>query len=52
MYLGSNLAEVDGFLQDVKILSTSPLGRDFKPWVLSLMISHSLKNFKPEKIGL
>ena len=25
-YLGSNLAEVDGFFQDIKILSTSPPG--------------------------
>ena len=33
---GSNPAEVDGFFQDVKILSTSPPGGTFKPWVPSL----------------
>ena len=25
-FAGSNLSEVDGFFQDVKIMSTSPLG--------------------------
>ena len=50
-FAGLNPAEVDGFFQDVKILSTSPPGRtlsggsrirDFK----------LVKNLKPEKIGL
>ena len=35
-FTGSNPAEVDGFFQDVKILSTSPLGRDFRLRVPSL----------------
>ena len=50
-FAGYNPAEVDGFFQDVKILSTSPPGG-----TLSLRpesdISGSLKNLKPEKIGL
>ena len=47
----SNLTEVDELFQDVKILSTSPPvgtlsgGSEFE-------ISGSLKNFKPEKIGI
>ena len=42
--------EVDGFFQDVKILSTSPPGGTAGgPWS---EISGSLKNLKPEKIGL
>ena len=35
-FAGSNLAEVDGFFQDVKILSTSPLGGTLKLGVPSL----------------
>ena len=46
-FAGSNPAEVDGLFQDVKVLST----RDFKLGVPSL-ISGSLKNLKPEIIGL
>ena len=38
-FAGSNPAEVDGFFQDEKILSTSPPGG-------------ILKNLKSEKIGL
>ena len=49
-FAGSNSVEVDGFYQDIKILSTGLPGR-----TLSLgpefEISGSLKNFKPEKIG-
>ena len=45
-FASSNLAEVDGFFQDVKILSTSPPGGPESE------ISGSLKNLKPEKIGL
>jgi len=41
-FMGSNLAEVNRFFQDIKILSTSPESE----------ISGSLKNLKPEKIGL
>ena len=44
-FAGSNPAEVDGFFQDVKILSTSPLS-----WRSE--ISGSLMNLQPEKIGL
>jgi len=44
---GLNPAEVDGFFQDVKVLSTRTLSR----WSES-KVSGSLKNFKPEKIGL
>ena len=44
-FAGSNPAEVDGFFQDVKILSTSPGGPESE-------ISGSLKNLKPEKIVL
>ena len=44
---GSNPAEVDGFFQDVKILSTSRPGGTFS----KSEISGSLKNFKAEKIG-
>ena len=39
----SNPTEVDGYFQDVKILSTNPPVSE---------ISGSLKNLKPEKIGL
>ena len=45
---GSNPAEVDGFFQDVKILSTSPPGRSLI-WGPESEISGSLMNFKPEK---
>ena len=41
---GSNPAEVDGFFQDVKILTTSPPGGTLG-W-------SSLKKLKSEKIGL
>ena len=46
-FTGINPAEVDGFFQDVKILSTSPQARGPES-----KISDSLKNLKPEKIGL
>ena len=42
-FAGSNPTEVDGFVQDVKILSTSPPGGPESE------ISGSLKNLKPEK---
>ena len=45
-FLKFNLAEVDGFFQDVKILSASP------PGGLESEISGSLKNLKLKKIGL
>ena len=35
-FAGSNPADVDVFFQDIKVLSTSPSGRDFKLGVLSL----------------
>ena len=35
-FAGSNPAEVNGFFQDVKILSTSPPGETLKPWVPNL----------------
>jgi hypothetical protein len=41
---------VDGFFQDVKILSTSPPGR-FEAGCPEFEISSSLKNLKPEKMG-
>ena len=41
-FADSNPAEVDGFLQDIKILSTSPPEGNLG----------SLKNLKIEKIGL
>ena len=47
-FAGSNPAEVDGFFQNVKILSTCPPGHGG----LESEISGSLKNLKPEKIGL
>ena len=43
--------EVDGFFQDVKILSTSSPGGTLS-WDPESEISGSLKNLKPEKIGL
>ena len=48
---GSNPTEVDGLLQDIKILSTSPPGGT-KLVGPDTEISGSLKNLKPEKIGL
>ena len=50
-FAGSNPAEADGFFQDVKILSTSSPGRPLSWGVPSLRLG-SLKNLKPEKIGL
>ena len=50
-FAGSNPAEVDGFFQDVKILSTSPWGGTLS-WGPESEISGSLKNLKSEKIGL
>ena len=50
-FSGSNQAEVDGFFQDLKILRTSPLGGALS-WGPESEISGSLKNLKPEKIGL
>ena len=51
-FTGSNpLAEVDGFFQDVKILSTSPPGGTLS-WGPESEILGSLKNLKPETIGL
>ena len=47
-FAGSNPAKVDGFFQDVKILSTSPPGGTLS-WVPEAEISGSLKNLKPEK---
>ena len=50
-FAGSNPAEVDGFFQGVKILSTSPPGGTLS-WGPESEISGSLKNLRPEKIGL
>ena len=50
-FAGSNPAEVDGFVQNVKILCTSPSGGT-SSWGPESEISGSLKNLKPEKIGL
>ena len=51
-FAGSNPTEVDGFFfQDVKILSTSPPGGTLAGGPDS-EISGSLKNLKPEKIGI
>ena len=50
-FAGSNPADVDGFFQDVKILSTSPPGGTLS-WGPESEISGSLKKPKPEKIGL
>ena len=47
-FVGSNPTEVDGFFQDVKILSTSPPGGTLSRGPES-EISGSLKNLKPEK---
>ena len=44
-------AEVDGFFQDVKILSKSPPGGTLG-WGSESEISGSLKNLKPEKKDL
>ena len=51
MFADSNPAEVDGFFQDVKIVSTIPPGGTFNGGSES-EISGSLQNVKPEKIGL
>ena len=51
-FVGSNSAEVDGFFQDVKFLSTSPPGGSLNWGGPESEISGSLKNLKPEKIGL
>ena len=48
-FAGSNPAEVDRFFQEVKTMSTSPPGGAGGP---ESEISGSLKNLKPEKIGL
>ena len=50
-FAGSNPAEVDEFFQDVKILSRSPPGGALNGGPES-EITGSLKNLKPEKIGL
>ena len=50
-FAGSNLAEVDGFFQDAKILSTSSPGRT-SSWGPESQISGSSKDLKPEKIDL
>ena len=47
-FAGSNPAEVDGFFQDIKILSISPPGGTLIGGPDS-EISGSLKNLKPEK---
>jgi hypothetical protein len=43
---------VDGFFQGVKILSTIPQGGTLKAVGPESEISGSLKNLKPENIGL
>jgi hypothetical protein len=50
-FTDSNPAEIDGFFQDVKILSASPPGETLS-WGPESEISRSLKNLRPEKIGL
>ena len=50
-FAGSNPAEVDGFFQDVQILSKRPPGGTLN-WGPESEISGSLKNLKPKKIGL
>jgi hypothetical protein len=45
-YVGYILAEVDGFFQDVKVLSPRPLGGT-KLWVLSLIIIRLVKELQP-----
>ena len=47
-FAGSNPTEVDGFFQDVKILSASPPGGTLS-WGPESEISGSLKKLKPEK---
>ena len=49
--MGSIPTEVDGFFQDIKILSISPPGGTLIGGPES-EISDSLKNLKPKKIGL
>ena len=53
-FAGSNSAEVDGFFQDVKILSTRPQGKGGRLTAEGpeSEISGSLKNLKTEKIGI
>ena len=46
-FMGSNPVEVHGFFQDIQILSTSPPAGGPES-----EISGSLKNLKPEEIGL
>ena len=50
-FAGPNPAEDDGFFHDVKILSTIPPGEFLRRGPES-EISGSLKNLKPEKLGL
>ena len=50
-FADSNPTEVDGFFQDVKILSTSPRGGTLGGGPES-EISSSLKDLKPENVGL
>ena len=50
-FAGSNPAEIDEVFQDVKILITSPPGGTLSRGFES-ELSGSLKNLKPEKIGL
>ena len=50
-FVGSNPTEVDGFFQDVKLLSPSPHGGTLS-WGPESEISGSSKNLKPEKRGL
>ena len=50
-FAGSNPVEVDGFFQDVKILSTSPPGVTLS-WESRVLDFRLVKNLKPEKIGL
>jgi hypothetical protein len=50
-FTGSNPAEVDGLYQDVKVLSTSPLGGTLNlgPWIWDFRL---VKNLKSEKLCL
>ena len=50
-FADSNPTEVDEFFQDLKILRISPPGRTLS-WDPESEISSSLKNLKPQKIGL
>ena len=51
-FAGSNPAEVDGFFLGRKNSEHKSSGRDFKLGGSESEISGSLKNLKPEKIGL